>query len=560
MSTLQLVNVWTDPEPGPGGFNPMATSLLWLPTDHRPGQSRPAFVVAHRWGGYPHDPLPRRVGQALADSGCACLCLCLRRRGMEGQLLAMPDNDLRDVKLAIDYLHTNGFEDVFLVGEEVGALSVLNFAAKHNDTRIKGVALIDPVPDLADWLRDSVGPETYGNALTEAGVAARQGAGMDYRIDLFPADGPTVTQQAGAFLAWWSPMADTRMSRALQDNRSPVLVLAEDDSHLSDMYLAEPTPAQNRVHTFCSADTYAERLGEWAAGLGARKLVDGDVEIVDVVANDKSLYGLLWQPAGDYSCKTAVLLMHGLSSSPTSPLFGKMAPVIAQRGFAALAIESHRSGWAGHETALLDDELADLDAWIEFLISRGIENIVLAGASMGSLSVGRWQSIRQHPNVIALAHLMPTADGPEWFRAAAGDGPYEQAVADARAAIEAGSGDEYLIDIDVRQPEPSLSRGRFRWTQRAASWLSYWGPDADSRNTHHIAHATVPVLLLSGTADSYNDKARFAQLREAAAQAPSIAEIWYEDIDHGLAGVERNVADDLCDWIDAITEPTKANT
>jgi alpha-beta hydrolase superfamily lysophospholipase len=553
MSTLQLVNVWTDPEPGPGGFNPMATSLLWLPEDHRPGQSRPAFVVAHRWGGYPHDPLPRRVGQELADRGCACLCLCLRRRGMEGQLMAMPDNDLRDVKLAVDYLHTNGFDDVFLVGEEVGALSVLNYTAKHKDMRVKGVALIDPVPDLADWLRDSVGAETYANALSEAGVAARQGTGMDYRIDLFPVDGPTVTQQAGAFLAWWSPMADTRMSRSLQDNRAPVLVLAEDDAELPEWFLADPAPGQNRETGLGSVDTYADRLERWAVGLGARKLVAGDVEIVDVVANDKPLYGLLWHPASRSSCKTAVLLMHGLSSSPTSPLFGRMAPVITQRGLAALAIESHRSGWAGHEAALLDDELDDLDAWVEFLLSRGIENVVLAGASMGSLSVGRWQSIRQHPNILGVAHLMPTADGPEWFRAAAGDGPYQEAVTDAQAAIDAGSGDEYLIDIDIRQPEPSLSRGRFRWTQRAASWLSYWGPDADSRNSEHIASARVPLLLLSGTADSYNDKARFAQLREAAALAPSIAEIWYEDVDHGLGGVERNVADDLCDWIENIT-------
>ena len=53
--------------------------------------------------------------------------------------------------------------------------------------------------------------------------------------------------------------------------------------------------------------------------------------------------------------------MHGLTSSPTSPLFGKMAPILAQKDLAVLAVESHRSGWAGHETALLDDDLTDLD-------------------------------------------------------------------------------------------------------------------------------------------------------------------------------------------------------
>jgi alpha-beta hydrolase superfamily lysophospholipase len=64
-----------------------------------------------------------------------------------------------------------------------------------------------------------------------------------------------------------------------------------------------------------------------------------------------------------------------------------------------------------------------------------------------------------------------------------------------------------------------------------------------------MANANVPVLLLSGTADSYNDKIRFAELRAAAINAPVVDEIWYEDIDHGLAGVERKVAEDVYQWI-----------
>jgi hypothetical protein len=59
-------------------------------------------------------------------------------------------------------------------------------------------------------------------------------------------------------------------------------------------------------------------------------------------------------------------------------------------------------------------------------------------------------------------------------------------------------------------------------------------------------------LLLSGTEDSYNDAARFAELRAAAINAPSIDEIWYPDIDHGLAGVETQVAKDLYAWMQKI--------
>jgi pimeloyl-ACP methyl ester carboxylesterase len=186
---------------------------------------------------------------------------------------------------------------------------------------------------------------------------------------------------------------------------------------------------------------------------------------------------------------------------------------------------------------------------VAYLAQRGYDNIVLAGASIGSISVGRYQSVRQHPNIAAIAHLMPTADCPTWFRLGAGNGPYAAAVKQAEKAIAEGRGASELIDIDIRQPPPNKYGGRFRWTQRAASWLSWWGPEADSINTRHIANANVPLLLLSGTEDSYNDEARFAELKAAAVNAPSVDEIWYPDIDHGLAGVEEQVARDMLVWL-----------
>lgn len=446
-------------------------------------------------------------------------------------------------------IHTNGCSRIFVVGEEIGATSALRYHVQTRDSRISGVALMDPVDDPDALLRERVGDEVYAAAVSRAGVAARQGAGMDVRIDLLPDSGPTVTQYAPMFLGWWGPTNDSRISRNLEDARGPLLILADTDESLPETYRLDPPVEQQRQIHFMPRDEYGEALVAWSENLGAGFADAPELEPVQAESGDKTLFGLLWAPADGRPAKTAVLLMHGLTSSPLSSLFTKMAPVVAQGGTAVLAMESRRSGFWGHETALADDDLDDIDAWIQQLVARGYERIVLVGASMGSLSIGRYQSMRQNSHVIALAHLMPTADCPEWFREAAGHENYENAVATAKEAISRGRGHEVLIDVDVRQPPPSLFSSYFRWTQRAASWLSWWGPDADTRNSTHFANAKVPLLLLAGTDDSYNDEARFAELRKAAVNAPSVDEIWYPGVDHGLAGVEAQVARDLLGWL-----------
>jgi alpha-beta hydrolase superfamily lysophospholipase len=524
----------------------MATSLLWLPDNAELGQPLPACIYLHRWGGYPHDAMAQTLGPQLAERGYGFLSLCLRRRGMEGQLSAMPDDDLRDIQVAVDFLYTNGWTDTFLLGEETGALSAARYTTLHKDMRVKGTVLLNPEPEPATWLSGAVGADAYQAAVREAGVAARQGAGMDYRIELSSVNGLRVTQQAGAFLGWWSPAADTRWQAALPASATR-LALTTSGTDLSEP-LKTLFAERKIVHESLLAEDLAARLDSWAEHCGARKFAPVDNELVNIESGESSLYGFLWHKRNQ-NIDTAVLLMHGLTSSPTSPLFGKLAPVLAQYGLGVLAIETHRSGWAGHESTLLDQDLEDIDSWIAFLVERGYRKIVLAGASMGSLSIGRYQAIKQNPVVAGLAHLMPTADCAKWFERAAGAGPYQEAVRLAQDAVAAGEGDTVLVDIDIRQPAPSPSRGRFRWTQRAASWLSWWGPSADSNNTEHFRKARVPLLLLSGTADSYNDEARFAEIRAAATAAPALEEIWYADVDHGLAGVERQVADDIAAWL-----------
>lgn len=291
MPSLQLVNVWTDSEPGPGGFNPMASSFLWLPDGHRIGDPTPAFLFLHRWGGYPYDSLARELGPALAERGFVVLSLCLSRRGMEGQLNALPENDVRDTKLGIDFLQTQGCRGIFAIGEQLGGLGCLRYQAHTGDRRVSGVACINPVDDPPDWLRQSAGEAAYNEALGTAGMALRQGAGMDTRIDVLAEAGPRVTQNAGAFMSWWGAAADFQLSRNVADVRVPLLVLHDDDCRLPSALGDAGQAVENCSVERAMRGNFAAHLAAWA---GQPCVPTVAVEMVTVASNNRELFGLFW--------------------------------------------------------------------------------------------------------------------------------------------------------------------------------------------------------------------------------------------------------------------------
>ena len=83
--TVQAITIWNSREVIPTArLFPIANGLLYLPRGQARGYGGPAFLFAHRWGGYHSDPLPRALGPALAAQGYGFLSFALRRRGLEG--------------------------------------------------------------------------------------------------------------------------------------------------------------------------------------------------------------------------------------------------------------------------------------------------------------------------------------------------------------------------------------------------------------------------------------------------------------------------------------------
>ncbi|GIW08721.1 MAG: hypothetical protein KatS3mg060_3526 [Dehalococcoidia bacterium] len=549
MATLHQVNVWNEKEPGPAGLAAMPPSLLWLPDDYRLGQAGGAVLFAHRWGGYPYDPPAPVLGHRLAGRGYAVLSLGLRRRGAEGQLTTLPDDDLRDVKLGVDYLASCGFDQIVLVGHEAGALSVTRYQAKTRDLRVSGVAVVDPLPDLANWLRQAVGPAVYDRQVRHATVAARQGSGLDDRADLtaIAPDGRPflIDQYASAFLAWWAPIADTRISRAAEDLLAPLLILPGTDAALGEQ-LARRARAATLGPRAEDPAAVAEQLANWMAEIAPVAGAPVAVELLQTTVGGEVRPGLFYTPTSGTRSDTAYLYIPGMTGTPLG-VFAKQATILAQAGLPTLVAGLRRAGRGGHRVTPFEHDLEDIRAFIDLLESRGLRRVILSGGSLGAVPCSAYQPT--DPRVVALALFAPTNDMAPWIREGLGPERYDQTVQQARDAVAAGRGDEAIIEVTFRRPDPDPFHALFRYPETARAWLSRWGPDAPTRHLERIAEVTVPLLLLCGTEDNFNDRERMDAVQAAARRAPSVEQRWYEDCDHLFVRFERAAAHDLLDWL-----------
>ncbi len=534
--STHLVNVWTTEGLGSVPSYTMIDSLLWTPTATAPEVPRPGVVFVHGWGRYPYDTLVRELAPRLAAAGIVVLALGMRRRGGEGQFASVPDNDLRDIKVGLDALTQHGVQSAVLVGQDVGALSVARYAAQAGDNRVAGIALVDRIDDLNAFLVDAVGAEQ----VREWTELARQ-TNYEFKSDLIRIDADIplpgrpplwIFQPAAQFLAWWTPQPRLRLPRVLEEVALPVVSVTHEDTDTLLHWLLTTLPRPGRPSRFELVETTTE---------GAVPLV-----------------GYLVEPETGGRADAAILVVHGLTTGPFSPMVKMFLPHYVDHGFTAVAMETRRSGVRCVADSFPENDTADVDAFVELLLARGFTKIVLVGASLGSQAISRYVARRHHPAVVGCVHLAPTGDMPANTVANVDPRELERVIAEATAAVAAGNGDQ-LVRYDLTEQGPSRYHATRRTFWRAESWLAWWGPDAPTSHLELISEVDVPVLLLSGTADDYNNQARLDQLTTAAKRAPIVEEVWLP-ADHGLRGAEAVATAEAVAWLErnALVDPAPA--
>ena len=413
-----------------------------------------------------------------------------------------------------------------------------------------------PAHDLGDWLSEALGAARYQDRLEAAARALRYGAGLHEYIDLEPTgpDGVTIKifQPSSLFLAWWGRAADTKISRAVETIMAPILMAGGDSAWAEALAQRAAVSREVRSVRAETATDIGEALAQWARGLVPPPAgPPPETDVVTVEAKDgRTLVGLLWTPEERRATDSAVIYVHGIGSVPFRNVAAMLAPVYAEHGLATLSVGLRRSGAEGRMTAPPRMDAEDIDAWVELLASRGYQRIVTSGHSNGSISVTLHQALFHNPLVVANVHMAPTAEHADWMRRGLGDEKYAATVKRARELVAAGRGDQVIAEWSER-PHPDPYNALMQIVMRSDCWLEMWAPETIAAHSKRIAEVDVPIMLLSGSEDNFNDRARMHELEAAAARSPAVVQRWYEHCNHAFDGFERRVATDVVEWLAA---------
>ena len=206
-------------------------------------------------------------------------------------------------------------------------------------------------------------------------------------------------------------------------------------------------------------------VGLFSTGLSAAEGVTQ--KIVRLTASDGvKIDAVLMHPESGINIGAPVFVMHhGGPSGHAARSIGAYrfaAERLARAGYTTISPVSRHS--SGYYRYVLQDSTKDIEATVEFVTSFGFDRIILAGHSMGSIRITRYQVIHKNPLVKAMVHFAPTADVYDFVGKRPEVAPI---ITTAQKSLAAGQGElglhPYSVDPDTSLKPPAMGatgRGR----------------------------------------------------------------------------------------------------
>jgi pimeloyl-ACP methyl ester carboxylesterase len=268
------------------------------------------------------------------------------------------------------------------------------------------------------------------------------------------------------------------------------------------------------------------------------------------------LHGLLRK--GDKS-KYAVLHVHGFEGDFFSNRFiPVVANAVKDNGHTFLSVQTRGAGsitefhkidgssiTVGSHMELLKDAYKDLDAWIEFLLEKGYQKIVLEGFSLGCTKVVRYLAEGHHTKFVDKLILLSPSDLHTLMDIVT-EGKYQDYLRAAKQKIQKGEGEEI---VPKSYGDINLSY------QTYASWgtFDHFGKMfnfGDSDNNFMLLNKIdVPVKLIVGEKDDYFHPANPNHPEEAIdimkLNINDFNHSLIKDADHQFSGKEHELAQEV---------------
>jgi pimeloyl-ACP methyl ester carboxylesterase len=259
--------------------------------------------------------------------------------------------------------------------------------------------------------------------------------------------------------------------------------------------------------------------------------------------------GIAIHPVATARSTIGILCIHGNTSRFSDFPYIIMGRALAERGYlfvsgntrghdvaASIWSDAHMQHIAGGSAwERLEDAPQDVAAWIDDMVSLGVERVVLVGHSQGAAKVTYYQALRQDARTAGIVLASPDLHG-HW----------RGVLDEARRLVEQNREDEVLPDF-INAPWYRLSAKNI--LSRAAV-LDHIYTSVDGPPT--IASVRVPILALFGDAGDVGGQAELETIKTQATAFSQVQTAIIPGADHGYTNTEGAVAKVIADWISTL--------
>ena len=289
---------------------------------------------------------------------------------------------------------------------------------------------------------------------------------------------------------------------------------------------------------FLNAPGLALAQGKVQLELVSAKTADGIV-----------LYGLLWTPAGG-KAQTGVVMVPGTYAEFYDPPFDWMGQKLAENGYMVVSMNRRDHGLEfGYHN--MEDSAADQKYFIDMLMARGAERIILAGHSYGTVTVPYYVMATKDPRVKAMLLFAPLGDlRPASVIICGGKEKYDAVVAKAKEMVAAGKAKEAFTI-------PPMVPGGRPIVNTAENFLNKRGPDSKAAPIEILKHVgNIPMLGIRDPGDPFPATIPPTQERLMAAN-PNLEYVLMPDVRQGkttpaahyFVGRDTEVFKITLDWL-----------